>query len=139
MRVRQVLRMIARRLDEGDAVVVVLLDAGRDREDVRIEDDVFRREADFLGQQLVGARADLDLALDGVGLALLVERHHDDGGAIARTSRACARNFSSPSFIEIELTIALPCTHFRPASMTDHFELSIITGTRAMSGSARSG
>ena len=26
-------------------------------------------------------------------------------------------NSSSPSFIEIELTTALPCTHFRPASM----------------------
>ena len=50
MRVRQVLPDPARRLDEGDAVVVVLLDAGRDREDVRIEDDVFRREADLVRQ-----------------------------------------------------------------------------------------
>jgi hypothetical protein len=38
--------------------------------------------------------------------------------------------------MEIEFTIGLPCTHFRPASITLHFELSIITGTRAMSGSA---
>jgi hypothetical protein len=30
----------------------------------------------------------------------------------------------------------LPCTHFRPASITLHFELSIMNGTRAMSGSA---
>ena len=36
----------------------------------------------------------------------------------------------------IELTIGLPETHFSPASITVHFELSIITGTRAMSGSA---
>ena len=36
----------------------------------------------------------------------------------------------------IELTIALPCTHFRPASITLHLELSIMIGTRAMSGSA---
>jgi len=50
--------------------------------------------------------------------------------------RAWRRNSSSPSFIEIELTIGLPCTHLRPASITLHFELSIITGTRAMSGSA---
>ncbi len=35
----------------------------------------------------------------------------------------------------IELTMALPCTHFRPASITLHFEESIITGTREMSGS----
>ena len=36
----------------------------------------------------------------------------------------------------IEFTIGLPGTHFRPASITDHFELSTMTGTRAMSGSA---
>ena len=28
-----------------------------------------------------------------------------------------------------------PCTHFSPASITSHLELSTITGTRAMSGS----
>ncbi len=36
----------------------------------------------------------------------------------------------------IELTTHLPCTHFRPASITSHFEESIMTGTREMSGSA---
>ena len=36
----------------------------------------------------------------------------------------------------IELTIGLPLTHFSPASITLHFELSIMKGTRAMSGSA---
>ncbi len=45
-------------------------------------------------------------------------------------------NASSPSFMEIELTIGLPWTHFRPASITSHLEESIMTGTRAMSGSA---
>ena len=50
--------------------------------------------------------------------------------------RVLARmNFSSPSFIEIELTIALPCTHFRPASITLHLELSIMSGIRQISGS----
>ena len=44
-------------------------------------------------------------------------------------------NFSSPSFIEMELTIGLPCTHLSPASMTSHLEESTITGTRLMSGS----
>ena len=48
--------------------------------------------------------------------------------------RAWLRNSSSPSFIEIELTIGLPDTHFSPASITDHLLLSIITGTRAISG-----
>ena len=52
----------AGRLDEVDAVIVVLLDAGRDGEDVRVEDDVLGRKAGLLGQQLVGPGADLDLA-----------------------------------------------------------------------------
>ena len=54
--VRQGLLDRARRLDEVDGVVVVLLDAGGDREDVRVEDDVLGREADLLGQDAVGAR-----------------------------------------------------------------------------------
>ncbi len=83
MHARQVLSDPARRLDEIDTVIVVLLDAGRDREDVRIEDDVLGREADLLGQDLVGARADRGLARERVGLPLLVERHHDDRGAMA--------------------------------------------------------
>ena len=73
----------ARRLDEVDAVVVVLLDAGGDGEDVGVEDDVLGREADLLGEDAVGARADLRLALERVGLALLVEGHDHDGGAVA--------------------------------------------------------
>ena len=43
---------------------------------------------------------------------------------------------ASPSFSEIEFTTALPCRHFSPASITENFEESTITGTRAMSGSA---
>jgi len=46
----------------------MLLDAGGDREDVGIEDDVFRREPDLARQQIVGALADLGLALEGIGL-----------------------------------------------------------------------
>ena len=79
--------MMPRRLDEVDRVGVVLLEPGRDRQDVRIEDDVRRIEAGALGQQRVGALADRDLALDRVGLALLVERHHDDAGAVAPDER----------------------------------------------------
>ena len=44
-------------------------------------------------------------------------------------------NGSSPSFMEIEFTIGLPCTTLRPASITSNFEESIIIGTRLMSGS----
>ena len=43
--VRQVLPDPARRLDEIDAVIIVLLHAGGDGEDVRIEDDVLAAES----------------------------------------------------------------------------------------------
>ena len=61
----------------------MLLDAGGDGEDVRVEDDVLGREIDLVDQHAVGALADLDLALVGVGLALLVEGHHHGGRAVA--------------------------------------------------------
>ena len=35
----------------------------------------------------------------------------------------------------MEFTIDFPWRHFKPASITSHFEESIITGTRAISGS----
>src|SRR3546814_9274795 len=82
LHVRQVLLDPARRLDEVDAVVVVFLDAGRDREDVRIENDVFGRKADLFDEDFVRARADILATLQIVGLALLVERHHHRGGAV---------------------------------------------------------
>jgi len=44
-------------------------------------------------------------------------------------------NAVSPSFMLIEFTTHLPCTHFSPASITSHLDESIITGTREMSGS----
>ena len=40
---------------------------------------------------------------------------------------------NSPSLRDMELTMHLPCTHFRPAVMTSHLEESIIIGTRAIS------
>ncbi len=70
-------------LDERARVVVVLLDAGRDRKHVRVEDDVLRREPDLAYEQVVGAPADLDPPLDGRGLPFLVEGHHDDTRAVA--------------------------------------------------------
>ncbi len=71
------------RLEERLREAAVLLDPGRDGEDVRVEDQILGREAGPLDEQPVGAVADRDLALDRVGLALLVEGHHDDAGAVA--------------------------------------------------------
>ena len=48
---------------------------------------------------------------------------------------ACSINFSSPSFNEIELTMHFPCTHFKPASIIENLEESIMMGILAISGS----
>ena len=69
-------------VDEVDCVVVVLLHAGGDGEDVGVEDDVFGREAEFVDKDAIGAFADADLFFVGGGLALFVEGHDDHGRAV---------------------------------------------------------
>ena len=119
----------ARGLDEGHRVVVVLLHAGGHGEDVGVEDDVLGREADLLGEDAVGAPADLDLALDGVGLALLVEGHHHHRRAVAPDQRGPgARKASSPSLRLMELTTPLPWRHCRPG--LDHAPLRAVDHDR---------
>ncbi len=70
-------------LDEGQSVEVVLLDAGGHRQHVGVEDDVLGREAHLVHQDAVGPRAHGHLALQGVGLTVLVEGHADRGRAVA--------------------------------------------------------
>jgi len=84
---------LPRRLDEIDAVVVVLLDAGADREHVGIEDDVLGREIRLFDQQFIGPSADRHLARAGVGLPLFVERHHHDRGAIGAHQLGLTQEF----------------------------------------------
>ena len=69
--------------EEVYGVSVVLLDASRHREDVRIEDDVLCGESDGLRQKVVGSRADTHLLVARGRLPLLVERHHHHGRAVA--------------------------------------------------------
>ncbi len=83
MGMRQVRLDPARRIDEVDGVVGVLPDPGGDGEAVGIEDNVLRREPNLVDEDPIGPPGDVDLPLIGVGLALLVEGHHDDDGAVA--------------------------------------------------------
>ena len=93
LRVRQVFLDPARGVDEVDGVVVVLFDTGGDGKDIWIENDVFRREVQRIDQQVVGARANFDLALEGVGLPFFIEGHDDDGGAVAAAQFRLAQEF----------------------------------------------
>ena len=65
----------------------MLFNTGGDRKNIRIEDDVFGREPDFVDQQTIGALANFRLARKSVGLPLLIKRHHDHGRAIAAAER----------------------------------------------------
>ncbi len=58
-----------------------------------IEDDVLGRKAEAADQDVVGALADRGLALDRVGLALLVERHHHHGRAVPANDLRLAQEF----------------------------------------------
>ena len=112
----------------------MLLDARGDGEDVRVDDDVLWREPCFADEQVVGAPQDLDLPLHRLGLATLVERHHDDTRAVApHLARLGERKSSSPSLSEIELTIPFPWMHLRPATATSRGAV-IITGTHSWLG-----
>src|SRR6476620_11093478 len=81
-RAREVLLDPAGGLDVVDAVVGVLLYAGRHREDVGVEDDVLGGEPHLVHEDVVGPLADRLATLEVVGLAVLVERHHDHRGAV---------------------------------------------------------
>ena len=70
-------------VDEVAPVGVVFLNAGGDREDVGIEDDVFGGKAGLFHQQPIAARDDFLAARQRVRLAVLVERHDNGGSPVA--------------------------------------------------------
>ena len=125
------------RLDERLREVVVLLDPGRDREHVRVEDDVLGREADLVRRagrrRARRSRPSARPSPPGPARRTPSRRRRRRS---ARIRRACSRNASSPSLRLIELTTPLPCTQLeaRPRAR-DQRELSTMIGRRATSGS----
>ena len=69
--------------DKVHRVVVVLVDTGGDRKDIRVEDNIFRRKADLLGKDFIGAAANLDFARARIRLARLVKGHYHHRRAVA--------------------------------------------------------
>ena len=113
-------------LDEVDGVVVVLLDAGGDRQDVRVEDDVLGIKADLVHQKPVRAGADADLVLLGGGLPLLVEGHDDHCGAVALGETGTLQEglLSILEADRVQHALALEALHpllqHRPLGAVDH-------------------
>src|SRR5437588_2720208 len=92
-RAEQILFDPACRFNEIDRIIAVFLQTGRDRENIRIEDDVVCWKIGAFGQNLVSAHADVDLTLEIVALALFIERHHDYGCAITPDESRLAQKF----------------------------------------------
>ena len=65
-------------LNEVSCVVVVFRHTCGDSQNVQVENDVFFGEVNLSCEDIVGSLADIDLALDAVGLAFFI-KCHDDG------------------------------------------------------------
>ena len=96
----------------------MLLEPRRNREDVRVEDDVGRLEAGLLDKKLVGALADLDLPLDRVRLPRLVERHDDNAGAVAADGAGLGEEVRLP-FLEADRVDDALALHALQAGLED--------------------
>ncbi len=79
---RQVLLDPPCRIDKIDRVVVVLFESGRDRENIRIENNILRRHPDLFRQQTIGPLTDLDPPCNRVSLPPFIERHDHDRRAV---------------------------------------------------------
>src|SRR5690606_16083993 len=134
-RMRQIAGDPAGRLDEVDRIMIVFFDAGGDRKHVGVEDDVLRREAHLIDQNAIGPFANFLAALEAVGLPLFVEGHDHRRRAVLAAQLGVLDKSGLAFLMEIEFTTALPWTQRRPCSMTSHLELSIMMGTREISGS----
>src|SRR6267378_5778769 len=86
LRMRQIGLDPARGVDEINRVVVVLLHAGGNGEDIGVEDDIFGRKTYLVDQYPVGALAYAYLVLVSRGLALFVEGHYHHRRAIHQNS-----------------------------------------------------
>ena len=69
--------------DEINRVIIVLFDTRRNGENIRIENNIFGREADHFSQHAIGALTNFNLALIGVSLTFFIKGHHNHRCAIA--------------------------------------------------------
>src|SRR5205085_12686238 len=74
-RSRKILFNPACRFDEIDRVISMFFEPGSDRQNIRIENNVTRSETCLLGQEIIGARTDVDSTLKIIRLTSLIKRH----------------------------------------------------------------
>src|SRR5690606_36503503 len=71
-----------RRTEEVECIISMLLESGRHRENIRIEDDILGRELYAIDKDSIGPFTDGDSSLIGVGLTFLIEGHDHNSGAV---------------------------------------------------------
>ena len=74
-----------RRFDEIHRIVVMLINARCDREDVWIKNNIFGRKAHNIDQQTVSARTDFFAAFKRIGLTFFIKSHDHRCRAVATT------------------------------------------------------
>ena len=104
----------------------MFFNAGGNGKNIRIENNVFRREAHFLPEQIVGALADFCFARESVSLTLFIKRHHDSRRAIALAQRRLPQELSL-AFLHADrvddglaLHALQPCLYHVPFGRIDH-------------------
>jgi len=114
MRAGQFFANAGRGFDEVDRIIVMLGYAGRHGENIRVENDVFGRKINFLGQQVIGAFANFKFARRGVCLAVFIKRHHDDSRTIASTQPRLFEKALSAFFQRNRIDDGLALHAFQP-------------------------
>ena len=95
-RVRQLPLNQAHRLEVGQGVLVMFLNARTHGENIGVENDVLRRKPHLLREQAIGAPADAEFARHAVRLPFLVKGHHNHRRAIAPRQPRLAHKFRFP-------------------------------------------
>ena len=81
-RIRKLGLDLPRGFDEIDGVIVVLFDARRHGQNIRIKNNFFRSNAGLFRENPIGSGAHFHLARQRIRLALLIERHHHHRRAV---------------------------------------------------------
>ena len=95
---RQVLLNPARRLDKVHGIVVVLFDASRHRQNIRVKNNIFGGKAHLVHQRVISPLANRGLALQRVGLAALIKGHHHCARAMPLHHLGLLLKFLRPFF-----------------------------------------
>ena len=112
--------------DEINRVIVVLVNSRGHGQHVRIKNDILGRKSGVQDENAIGTLTHLDLSLEGIRLALIIESHHHDRRAVAPHQ---ARLFAELLFAFLErdrvhdalaLQALQPRLEHRPLRAVDH-------------------